>query len=48
MGRSTKVADLLSAHARVLRFVVYHDVRLSRRPMVIHRPNSVPNVTFDG
>jgi len=46
MGRPTKTRDLLPAHARILRFVVYHDVRLHRRPMVVHQPDPVPNVTF--
>jgi len=46
MGGSTQVTDLLPTHARILRFVVHHDVRLSRRLMVIHRPHSVPNVPF--
>jgi len=46
MGRPTKTTDLLPAHARLLRFVVHHDVRLHRRLMVVHQPNPVPNVTF--
>jgi len=27
---------------------VHHDIRLSRHSLVIHGPNSVPNVTFNG
>lgn len=46
MGRPTKTTDLLPTHARLLRFVVHHDVRLHRRLMVVHQPNPVPKVTF--
>ena len=44
--RPTKVAGLLPDHARLLRFVVHHNIRLSRHPLDIPRPNSVPDVTL--
>ena len=46
--RSTKVTDLLPTHARLFRFVVHHDPRLSRHPLDVHQPDSVPNVTLIG
>lgn len=48
MDRPTEATVLLSAHARILRFLVYHDVRLPCRPVVIPRSDPVPNVIFTG
>ena len=45
---STKVTDLLPTHPRLFRFIVHHDVRLSRHPLDVHGPDSVPNVTLIG
>lgn len=46
--RSANVTDLLSAHARLLRIIVHHDLGLPRSPLYLHRPDCVPNVAFNG
>lgn len=45
---STEVTDLVPAHPRLLRLVVYHHLRLSRLFLDVHWPNSIPNVGFNG
>jgi hypothetical protein len=45
---STKAKRLLPTHARLLCFVLHHNLCLPRLPLDIHRPDSIPNVAPTG